>query len=473
MIDPSRRSPPLLARIAQRTCQWSERWYPDTFVFAVLTLGIVALAALLHGAAPVAVAGSFGDGFWSLIPFTMQMTFIIIGGYVTADSPPVARLIDALAAAPRSGRGAVALVAALSMLLSLLHWGLSLIVGTLLARALARRGDLQMDYRAAAAGAYMGVGAVSMLGLSSSAAQLQANPASMPPAMLAITGVIPFSETIFLWQSLLLTAVLIVVSVSIAWATAPAAAARTAQQLGVNLEESTYRLPPRSRPGDWLEYSPLPNLLLVLLGGGWLWREFAAKGPALAISSLNTYNLIFLMLGLLLQWRPRRFLDAVGRSVPGVAGVLLLFPVYGGIAAILSKALNADGASLATALSHVFTRLTTHDTFAPILGAYSAVLGLFIPSAGGKWIIEAPYVMQTANDLHYHLGWVVQVYNAAEALPNFINPFWMLPLMGLIGVKARDLAGYSTLQLIFHLPVVLIMLWLLGMTMPYVAPMIN
>lgn len=31
-------------------------------------------------------------------------------------------------------------------------------------------------------------------------------------------------------------------------------------------------------------------------------------------------------------------------------------------------------------------------------------------------------------------------HNAAEALPNFINPFWMLPLMGLTGVKARDLA---------------------------------
>jgi len=25
-----------------------------------------------------------------------------------------------------------------------------------------------------------------------------------------------------------------------------------------------------------------------------------------------------------------------------------------------------------------------------------------------------------------HLGGAVQVYNAAEALPNLINPFWML-----------------------------------------------
>jgi hypothetical protein len=64
---------------------------------------------------------------------------------------------------------------------------------------------------------------------------------------------------------------------------------------------------------------------------------------------------------------------------------------------------------------------------------YSAVLGFFIPSGGGKWIIEAPYVMLVANDLQYHLGWAVQIYNAAEALPNLINPFYMLPLPGRAG----------------------------------------
>jgi len=74
--------------------------------------------------------------------------------------------------------------------------GLSLIFGGLLVRALARREDLRMDYRGAAA--YLGLGAVWALGLSSSAAQLQANPGSMTPALLATTGVIPFTETMSL-----------------------------------------------------------------------------------------------------------------------------------------------------------------------------------------------------------------------------------------------------------------------------------
>ena len=69
-------------------------------------------SASFNGAPAAAVAKSFGDGFWSLITFTMQMAMVVIGGYVVATSPPAARLIDALARVPRSGRGAVAFVAA-------------------------------------------------------------------------------------------------------------------------------------------------------------------------------------------------------------------------------------------------------------------------------------------------------------------------------------------------------------------------
>src|SRR3546814_18042115 len=82
-----------------------------------------------------------------------------------------------------------------------------------------------MDYGAAGASAYLGLGAVWAMGLSSSAAQLQANPASMPPGLVEITGVLPFSETIFLWQSIVLTAILITVSLAVAWFTAPTGAA--------------------------------------------------------------------------------------------------------------------------------------------------------------------------------------------------------------------------------------------------------
>ncbi len=479
----------LLARAALRCAAWAERWFPDAWVFAALAVGVVAVAAIVMGALPGPGAATgfidllprsvgsastaFGDGFWSLIPFTMQMAFVVIGGYVVATAPVVARFIDFLARVPRSGRSAVCYVGLVSMLASLLSWGFSLVFGGLLVRALARRQELKIDYRAAGAAAYLGLGAIWAMGLSSSAAQLQANPASMPPGLLAITGVLPFSQTIFLWQSQVLLICLIVVSLIVCWLTAPGDAnARTASEFVVDSNHATPKLPPRERPGEWLEYSPLLSVVVGLLGLGWLVHEFVAKPVVTAIANLNTYNLLFLTVGMLLHWRPRSFLNAVARAVPSTSGVLIQFPLYGGIAALLTQARGADGQTLAHHLANAFVHVASHDTYTLVMGAYSAVLGFFVPSGGGKWVIEAPYVMQAANDLHVHLGWAVQVYNAAEALPNLINPFWMLPLLGVLGLKARDIVGFTFIQLLVHIPLVLGLLWLLGTTLHYVPPVI-
>src|SRR5215472_2021363 len=247
-----------LVRLAIAFTAWAERWFPDAFIFVAIAVVVVSLGAFANGASPLAVSEAFGNGFWSLITFTMQMAFIVIGGYVVATSGPAQRLIRGLAGMPKTGPGAVGLVAAASMIASLINWGLSLIVGGLLVRALAERRELRMDYRAAGAAAYLGLGATWAMGLSSSAAQLQANAASLPKSLLPITGVIPFSETIFLWQSFAVTGVLLVVSVVIAVLSAPGAnTAVTAETMGIDIsrEDETTVAPPQ-KPGDWLEHWP-------------------------------------------------------------------------------------------------------------------------------------------------------------------------------------------------------------------------
>ncbi|HEY1329479.1 MAG TPA: TIGR00366 family protein [Casimicrobiaceae bacterium] len=464
----------VLVRIAIAFTAWAERWFPDAFIFVAIAVVVVALAALANGASTAAVSQSFGNGFWSLITFTMQMAFVAIGGYVVATSAPAARLIHRLAHLPASGRAAVGLVATVSILASLLNWGLSLIFGGLLVRALGERPELKMDYRAAAAAAYLGLGATWAMGLSSSAAQLQANPASLPKSLLPITGVIPFSETIFLWQSIVVTVVLLVISVAIAiWSAPGPDTAVTAESMGIDLaREDQIAVPGPKQPGEWLEHSPVLTVILALLAAGWVVYEFSRQSWMIAISNLNTYNFIFIMLGLLLHWRPKRFLVSVAKSVPATAGVLIQFPFYGAIAAILTQAKNAAGLTVSDQIAHAFVNISTQHLYPLVIGVYSAILGFFIPSGGGKWLLEAPYVMQAANDLQVHLGWAVQVYNAAEALPNLINPFWMLPLLGVLGLRARDIVGFTFLQLLVHLPVVLFLLWALAYTLQYHPPVV-
>ena len=464
----------VLVRIAIGFTSWAERWFPDAFIFVAIAVVVVAAASLANGASPAAVSAAFGNGFWSLITFTMQMAFVAIGGYVVATSAPARRLIGWLADLPSNGRSAVGLVAVVSMLASLLNWGLSLILGGLLVLALAARQELRMDYRAGAAAAYLGLGATWAMGLSSSAAQLQANAASLPKTLLPITGVIPFSETIFLWQSVVITAVLLMVSGVIAvWSAPGPNTAVTAEAMGIKASrDDSIEVAQPQQPGEWLEHSPILTVLLALLAIGWVIYEFSRQDWMIAISNLNTYNFIFIMLGLLLHWRPKRFLAAVVKSVPATSGVLIQFPFYGAIAAILTQAKNGAGVAVSDQITHAFVSMSTQHLFPLVIGIYSAILGFFIPSGGGKWLLEAPYVMQAANDLKVHLGWAVQVYNAAEALPNLINPFWMLPLLGVLGLRARDIVGFTFLQLLLHLPIVLFLLWALAYTLEYHPPVI-
>ena len=80
-----------LARIAQRMAAWTEKWFPDAYIFALAGVIIIALAALAIGASPQSIADSFGNGFWDLTAFTLQMAMVVLTGYVVATSPPVAQ----------------------------------------------------------------------------------------------------------------------------------------------------------------------------------------------------------------------------------------------------------------------------------------------------------------------------------------------------------------------------------------------
>ena len=235
-----------------------------------------------------------------------------------------------------------------------------------------------------------------------------------------------------------MAAVVIAVSVTVAYFSAPSAEnARTAESYGLRFEPPVETSTRHSKPGEWLEYSPLLNILVGALLLGYLVNVFRTSPQgALAALDLNIYNLMFLTAGLLLHWRPRNFVRAVTESIPATGGVLIQFPFYAMIFGMIV------GTGLSAKLAHLFTSASTHDTFALLAAGYSAVLGLFIPSGGSKWVVEAPYVLEAAIAHQVHLGWVVQIYATwSEALPNLINPFWMLPLAGILRLKARGSGG--------------------------------
>jgi short-chain fatty acids transporter len=447
-----------LATAGLRLSDWFETWFPDAFALALVAVLIVFTAAVSIGNSPVQAASWFGAGFWDLVNFTMQMTLIIITGYSVATAPPVYRIVCRLAEIPKSGRGAVAFVALFSMLSSLISWSFSLIISGLLAREVTHRVK-GADYRAVGAAAYLGIGSVWALGLSSSAALIMAAPGSLPQSILSISGVIPLTQTLLLWQSLFTAGVIVVLSMLIAYHSAPhASQARSMADMGVPYAPAVVTTELPDKPGEWLEYSPILSVIVGAFGIAYLVTEVVAKGPSV-ILELNHYVFLFLIAGILLHWRPRSFVKSIAAAVPSVAGVLVQYPMYAGMVKMMTES------GLASRMAHFFVDVSTRHSYPLLVGIYSAILGLFVPSAGGKWLIEAPYMLQAAKELHVHLGWVVQTYNATEALANLVHPFWMLPLLGILGLKARDIVGYAALQFVVHVPTVLFMVWILNYTL--------
>jgi short-chain fatty acids transporter len=296
---------------------------------------------------------------------------------------------------------------------------------------------------------------------------MMATKSAIPPKLFDISGLIPLTQTLFIWANFWTILALTVVSILIAYFSAPnPSRAKNAKAFGLSFEPLDVSVEPRQKPGEWLEYSPL---LIVIVGAILVYYliDVFRTSPtgALAALDLNTYNMMFITVGMILHWRPKRFLKAVAQAVPATGGVLIQFPFYAVIFGMII------GTGINGWLTDLFYKITTQGTYPLLVAVYSAVLGVFIPSGGSKWVVEAPYVLQAANLHHVNLGWVTQIYNAAEALPNLLNPFWMLPLLGLLHVKARDLVGYSVLQLLIHVPLVFFLCWLFAQLIPYVPPL--
>jgi short-chain fatty acids transporter len=432
----------MLARLAAALSGWSVRWIPDPLVIAVaLSLVTFALALATTAARPVELLRAWGDGFWGLNEFAMQMCLVIVTGSILAASRPFARLLDALARRPRTPRGAIALMAVFSMGTALFHWGLSLIGSAVFARHLARRRP-DVDYPLLIASAYLGMGAVWHAGLSGSVPLLVATPGHF---LAEATGVVPITATILRPFNLVLVACVFVVMAVMAVGmhppagrtkAAPAAALAGEEDLAPEAEVRSSAPPRRAdTPAVRIEQSPI--VALVLGGAGCLWLAVTFMDKGASAVTLNLVNFAFLTLGILLHGRLSAFLRAAAEAGGHVWGVIVQFPLYAGIMGMMK------GSGLADVIADWFTRASTPQSYPSLVLWYSAILNYFVPSGGSKWAIEGPYVLAAAGRLGVPASDTVLAYAWGEMVTDIIQPFWAIPLLAVAGLSFRDIAGYG------------------------------
>jgi short-chain fatty acids transporter len=430
----------MLQRTATALTAWSTRWVPDAWIIAVLlTLVTVLLALLFTTSRPDQLVVYWGNGFWALLSFAMQMALIILSGYILSTTPLFGRALNALAGVPRSPAQAVALMALVSMLLGWINWGLSIVGSAVFVRYMASR-QRGVDYRLLVATAYLGLGVMWHSGLSASAPLLVATPRHFMEDRM---GLVPITETIFNPFNLVLALVVLVAMTALAPAMHPRKqdVVEADRRLllhpvagGADGEPAAAQAPRRLTPAQWLSQAPIVNLAVGLAGLFWVAAAVVSRG--FAAVDLNFVIFVFLMLGILLHWTPQSFLRSAEDGSVYIWGVVIQFPFYAGIFGIIQSS------GLDKVIANWFVAIANAQTFPIIIYWYSAVLNYIVPSGGSKWAIEAPYVIEAANQIGISPALAVVSYAWGDMATDIIQPFWAIPLLGVAKLEFRHIMGY-------------------------------
>jgi short-chain fatty acids transporter len=461
----------IVGRSAYRVAR---NWIPDPFVFALILTFVAFILGLIfspqndyqaNGAfelfnASYRMLGYWQDGFWNLLEFSMQMSLILVLGGALAYTRPVESLINRLARMPKSGASAAALVSAVACIAALLNWGLGLVVGALMARRVAKlsiRRRIVVHYPLLGAAGYTGL-MVWHGGLSGSGPlAMNTGNSALVQTMGGIS--LPLSQTIFSPLNLVMTIVLLISIPTVCYFLAPRYRGGEEADLdllpdSVMADDELFDDDEEAKtPAEKMERSRWLMLPFGIAGLFIICWKLVSQGFSLSFLDLNSVNWILLFLSLTLHKNVKQFLAAVGRIAKATVGIIVQFPFYAGIMGMMI----ASGTI--TVLAQVTASITMPVLY-PVLAFFSAgIVNVFVPSGGGQVAVQGPIIYETTKLLGvpFDLGFMAMCYG--DQLTNMLQPFWALPLLGLTGLKARDLLGYTiTIMLICGLLMILVLL---------------
>lgn len=414
------------------------KYTPDPFILALfLSLIIFGLGYVLTPASLTDMVVYWGDGFWSLMPFTMQMAMVFVGGYILATTPVVSSILRKTAKKIKSPHQAVFVVSFISCAGCLINWGFGLVIASLLCREIIKVVP-NANFRLMVASAYGGF-LLFHGGLSASIPLIVATPGNFSEAMIG--RVLPVQETLLSPLNLFLSGVLVILMPLVNWYVSRAEGVqKTKYKL---TDEEDYIAEPEGEehkgPAEKLELSRSIGLIAGAVGLAYVGVKIHQGKFSL---ELNNVCFLLLFLALFLHKNIRIFLGAVNDAAKRVGPILLQFPFYAGITGILK------GSNLASVIAQFFAQVATPDSFDIISFYVAGLLTLFVPSGGGLWVIEAPIVIEAAKSLGTSIPKACMAVAWGDAWTHMIQPFWALPVLAIAGLKLRDIMGYCVIMLL-------------------------
>lgn len=421
---------------------WPERFVhaiahavPDAITASVVLLLVLVAAALSLGNSAIQVADAYYRGLWMLLPFTMQMTLIIVLSSALAYTPFFRNTIARLSELPRTTGQILTLAVILTGAAAYAYWGLGLALGPVIAVYFARsaeRKGLGIDFPFFLATCYA-ASAVWQYGLSATAPLLIATPGHF---LQDTIGVVPLSKTIWSPAAFIhlatFTAAVILVG---RWLLPRPARVISAYPESLAVTEP---LPidgsAISSFSQRLERKPHCTYVLCAALLVWLWYHFGVKRLSLDINSLNT---TLLLLTFLLHRNFRSFSLALERAVISGWPVIVLYGLYAGLAGIIQYTdVGARLAALAAAISNRYT-------YPSLTAAIATVFAFFIPSSGGQWAIQGFVTVKSAMTVGVSVERGLLAMGIGDHMGNLTSPFWYAVVASIVRVDFRAFFGYG------------------------------
>ena len=390
------------------------------------------------------------QGLWnsSLLVFAFQMMLMLVLGHTLALSKPINKVISYMTNYCTNTATSAFWVCLLTLLVSYFNWGLGLIFGAIFARKVAenaKENNWKIHYPIIGAGAYSGL-MVWHGGISGSAPIKAAENGHLESLMTGIyssekLALLPqqigFSETVFSTMNICISLVILIVLPTFMYYLG-----NSTNPKGYTLSDSKIQLDKHTIEGA--EKLDTSKVLSTTFGGIVLIYAFykAVILPEelnLNFISPNFINLTLLGLAIIMHTNFRDFLNALDKAIGGSSGILIQFPLYFGIMGLMKHS------GMIIQLSEFFVSISTETTFPLFTFLSAGLVNIFVPSGGGQWAIQGPIIIEASQQLGLSLPKNIMALAYGDQLTNMLQPFWALPLLGITGLKAKEILPYTLL----------------------------
>ncbi len=417
---------------------------PAPFTIAVvLTLFCMLLAIILsfytsnkEQSNIIHILSYWEEGIWNppLLVFALQMMLMLVLGHVLALTKPIENLIKKATFYCNNTANASAIITFFTILVALFNWGLGLIFGAIFARKVAEYAsinNIKINYPLIGASGYSGL-MVWHGGISGSAPIKIAEKGHFLEKQI---GVISQAETIFSSMNISISLLLLIFLPIIMYLIGKKNEGNYIQIKTNNEKDNNIDV----IGAEKLDHSKYIAFLFgVIILFFCFYKAFILPDLfSLNFITPNYLNFLLLGLGIIMHGNFYNFLKAIDKAINGASGILIQFPLYFGIMGIMNQS------GMVQMMSDFFVNISNETTF-PIFTFISAgIVNIFVPSGGGQWAVQGPIIIDAATQLGLSIPKNIMALAYGDQITNMLQPFWALPLLGITGLKAKEILPYT------------------------------